>query len=39
MLIINSACIFFQKEKPNFKYELIVVDDGSSDRTTEVSKC
>ena len=27
----------FQKSKPNFTYEVIVVDDGSKDKTSEVS--
>lgn len=29
-------CFWLQKQNPSFTYEVIVVDDGSKDKTTEV---
>jgi glycosyltransferase involved in cell wall biosynthesis len=31
-----NICLFFQKKDSSFTYELIIVDDGSPDKTSEV---
>ena len=30
--------MYFQKSNPSFSYEVIIVDDGSKDKTTQVKK-
>ena len=43
-LKISSICYdrmyfdFFQTNSPSFTYEIIIVDDGSTDKTTQVSQ-
>ena len=36
--VVRLTAFFFQKKKPSFTYEIIVVDDGSKDATSQVSK-
>lgn len=38
MWIIVTEIYFIQKKNPSFSYEVIIVDDGSKDKTTEVCK-
>ena len=37
-LIAWHPFFFFQKNKPSFTYEILVVDDGSKDATSKVSE-
>jgi len=36
--VVRLIAFFFKKQKPSFTYEIIVVDDGSKDATSEVSE-
>ena len=36
--VIGKYIDWFQKENPSFNYEIIIVDDGSKDKTTQVCK-
>lgn len=37
LIFLSNVCV--QKKNPSFSYEVVIVDDGSKDKTSKVQDC